>query len=92
MARSLAVTATSSATATMLTLHNLCPHLVWPLVVPNSDLLSISDNKARLDLNALLSLSVLPVWPHAQAATPRHPVVKYLEPARISIDLCIEVL
>ncbi|XP_062204359.1 osmotin-like protein [Phragmites australis] len=45
-------------TATTLTLHNLCPHPVWPLVTPNSGLPSISDNTARLDPKALLSLSL----------------------------------
>jgi hypothetical protein len=58
----LTATATTSATATTLTLHNLCPHPVWPLVTPNSGLPSISDNKARLDPNALLSLSVPPTF------------------------------
>ena len=46
-----------ASTATTLTIHNLCPHPVWPLVTPNSGLPSISDNTARLDPNALLSLS-----------------------------------
>jgi len=45
------------SSATTLTIHNLCPHPVWPLVTPNSGLPSISDNTARLDTNALLSLS-----------------------------------
>jgi hypothetical protein len=58
----LTATATTSATATTLTLHNLCPHPVWPLVTPNSGLPSISDNKARLDPNALLTLSVPPTF------------------------------
>ncbi|RCV18755.1 hypothetical protein SEVIR_3G337800v4 [Setaria viridis] len=48
---------TCASTATTLTIHNLCPHPVWPLVTPNSGLPSISDNTARLDTNALLSLS-----------------------------------
>ncbi|TVU49652.1 hypothetical protein EJB05_00975, partial [Eragrostis curvula] len=68
MARSLAfvvvlLAATAApSTATTLTLHNLCPHPVWPLVTPNSGLPSISDNTARLDPNALLSLSVPPTF------------------------------
>ncbi|KAJ1265936.1 hypothetical protein BS78_08G111700 [Paspalum vaginatum] len=52
-----AAAAAAAATATTLTIHNLCPHPVWPLVTPNSGLPSISDNTARLDPNALLSLS-----------------------------------
>uniref|UniRef100_A0A0A9DG62 Osmotin-like protein n=1 Tax=Arundo donax TaxID=35708 RepID=A0A0A9DG62_ARUDO len=70
MARAVAfivvVLATNGAAsmATTLTLHNLCPHPVWPLVTPNSGLPSISDNTARLDPNALLSLSFPPTfWP-----------------------------
>uniref|UniRef100_A0A0D9Y0K1 Osmotin-like protein n=1 Tax=Leersia perrieri TaxID=77586 RepID=A0A0D9Y0K1_9ORYZ len=46
----------SMASATTLTIHNLCPHPVWPLITPNSGLPSISDNTARLDPNSLLSL------------------------------------
>ncbi|KAL6622459.1 hypothetical protein ACP70R_032338 [Stipagrostis hirtigluma subsp. patula] len=57
----LAANAAASA-ATTLTLHNLCPHPVWPLVTPNSGLPSISDNTARLDPNALLSLSFPPTF------------------------------
>nr|ACG25045.1 thaumatin-like protein precursor [Zea mays] len=57
----LAATA-SSTTATTLTIHNLCPHPVWPLVTPNSGLPSISDNTARLDPNALLTLSFPPTF------------------------------
>ncbi|KAE8772123.1 osmotin-like protein [Hordeum vulgare] len=45
------------SSATKLTIHNLCPHPVWPLVTPNAGLPSISDNVARLDTNAILSLT-----------------------------------
>ncbi|GJM95394.1 hypothetical protein PR202_ga12125 [Eleusine coracana subsp. coracana] len=58
----LAANAATSTTATTLTLHNLCPHPIWPMITPNSGLPSISDNKARLDPNALLSLSVPPTF------------------------------
>ncbi|XP_062202796.1 osmotin-like protein [Phragmites australis] len=51
-----------ASTATTLTLHNICPHPIWPLVTPNSGLPSISDNTARLDPNALLSLSFPPTF------------------------------
>ena len=51
-----------ATTATTLTIHNLCPHPVWPLVTPNSGLPSISDNTARLDPNALLSLTFPPTF------------------------------
>ncbi|CAL5092924.1 unnamed protein product [Urochloa decumbens] len=53
----LAAGAATSTAATTLTIHNLCPHPVWPLITPNSGLPSISDNTARLDPNALLTLS-----------------------------------
>lgn len=43
-----AVLAASTA-ATTLTLHNLCPFPVWPLVTPNGGFPSISDNTIRLD-------------------------------------------
>jgi hypothetical protein len=49
--------AAGATAATTLTIHNLCPHPVWPLVTPSSGLPSISDNTARLDPNALLSLT-----------------------------------
>ncbi|XP_062203484.1 osmotin-like protein [Phragmites australis] len=39
----------STAAATTLTLHNLCPYPVWPLVTPNTGFPSISDNAVRLD-------------------------------------------
>ncbi|RLN30475.1 osmotin-like protein [Panicum miliaceum] len=58
----LAAGAGASTAATTLTIHNLCPHPVWPLVTPNSGLPSISDNTARLDPNALLSLSFPPTF------------------------------
>ncbi|CAD6269760.1 unnamed protein product [Miscanthus lutarioriparius] len=46
----LAVAATSTqAAATMLTLHNLCPYPVWPLVTPNTGFPAISENTGRLD-------------------------------------------
>ncbi|TKW28637.1 hypothetical protein SEVIR_3G338100v4 [Setaria viridis] len=48
----LALAAASSSTpaaATTLTLHNLCPYPVWPLVTPNTGFPSISDNTGRLD-------------------------------------------
>ncbi|RLN30562.1 osmotin-like protein [Panicum miliaceum] len=47
----LLLTAASStpASATTLTLHNLCPYPVWPLVTPNTGFPSISDNTGRLD-------------------------------------------
>ncbi|KAL5206062.1 hypothetical protein ABZP36_034271 [Zizania latifolia] len=54
--------AASPAVATTLTIQNLCPYPVWPLVTPNSGLPAISDNKARLDPNALLSLSFPPTF------------------------------
>ena len=38
----------ASATAN-LTLHNLCPYPVWPLVTPNTGFPSISGNTGRLD-------------------------------------------
>ncbi|EAZ20921.1 hypothetical protein OsJ_36562 [Oryza sativa Japonica Group] len=44
-----AAAATSVAAATKLTLHNLCPYPVWPLVTPNTGFPSISGNTARLD-------------------------------------------
>ncbi|KAF8667559.1 hypothetical protein HU200_052760 [Digitaria exilis] len=53
----LAAGAVASTAATTLTIHNLCPHPVWPLITPNSGLPSISDNTARLDPNSLLSLT-----------------------------------
>lgn len=40
---------TAVAAATKLTLHNLCPYPVWPLVTPNTGFPSISGNTARLD-------------------------------------------
>ncbi|CAN6338659.1 unnamed protein product [Urochloa humidicola] len=58
----LAAGAATSTAATTLTIHNLCPHPVWPLITPNSGLPSISDNTARLDPNALLSLSFPPTF------------------------------
>ncbi|CAL4949591.1 unnamed protein product [Urochloa decumbens] len=58
----LAAAAGASTAATTLTIHNLCPHPVWPLVTPNLGLPSISDNTARLDPNALLSLSFPPTF------------------------------
>ncbi|CAD6267402.1 unnamed protein product [Miscanthus lutarioriparius] len=46
----LAVAATSTpAAATTLTLHNLCPYPVWPLVTPNTGFPAISENTGRLD-------------------------------------------
>jgi hypothetical protein len=46
----LALTATSTpAAATTLTLHNLCPYPVWPLVTPNTGFPAISENTGRLD-------------------------------------------
>lgn len=44
------------SSATTLTIHNLCPYPVWPLITPNTGLPAISDNAARLDTNALLSV------------------------------------
>uniref|UniRef100_A0A0E0MNS2 Thaumatin-like protein n=1 Tax=Oryza punctata TaxID=4537 RepID=A0A0E0MNS2_ORYPU len=44
-----ATTSTTAAAATKLTLHNLCPYPVWPLVTPNTGFPSISDNTVRLD-------------------------------------------
>ncbi|KAL6622463.1 hypothetical protein ACP70R_032342 [Stipagrostis hirtigluma subsp. patula] len=43
------VLAVASSSATTLTLHNLCPYPVWPLVTPNTGFPSISDNTASLD-------------------------------------------
>ncbi|KAK3140042.1 hypothetical protein QOZ80_5AG0394650 [Eleusine coracana subsp. coracana] len=40
---------TTASSATTLTLHNLCPYPVWPLVTPNTGFPAISDNTARLD-------------------------------------------
>ncbi|KAL6847349.1 hypothetical protein ACP4OV_023202 [Aristida adscensionis] len=68
MARALAVVAVvlaagaGASTATTLTIHNLCPHPVWPLVTPNSGLPSISDNAARLDPNGLLAVDFPPTF------------------------------
>ncbi|PWZ34398.1 Osmotin-like protein [Zea mays] len=46
----LALVATSTpAAATTLTLHNLCPYPVWPLVSPNTGFPAISENTGRLD-------------------------------------------
>ncbi|TVU49650.1 hypothetical protein EJB05_00973, partial [Eragrostis curvula] len=45
----LVLAAASPAASTTLTLHNLCPYPVWPLVTPNTGFPSISDNTARLD-------------------------------------------
>jgi hypothetical protein len=46
----LALAATSTpAAATTLTLHNLCPYPVWPLVTPNTGFPAISENTGRLD-------------------------------------------
>lgn len=50
----------AGSSATTLTIHNICPHPVWPLVTPNSGLPSISDNRKRLDPNQLLSLTFPP--------------------------------
>ena len=44
-----AASSTPLAAATTLTLHNLCPYPVWPLVTPNTGFPSISDNTGRLD-------------------------------------------
>ncbi|KAF0888232.1 hypothetical protein E2562_013687 [Oryza meyeriana var. granulata] len=41
--------ASTAVTATKLTLHNLCPYPVWPLVTPNTGFPFISDNTVRLD-------------------------------------------
>jgi hypothetical protein len=43
------IIAASTAASTTLTLHNLCPYPVWPLVTPNTGFPAISDNTARLD-------------------------------------------
>ncbi|KAG2621534.1 osmotin-like protein [Panicum virgatum] len=45
----LAAASSTPAVATTLTLHNLCPYPVWPLVTPNTGFPSISDNTGRLD-------------------------------------------
>ncbi|PUZ67521.1 hypothetical protein GQ55_3G442400 [Panicum hallii var. hallii] len=45
----LAAASSTPAAATTLTLHNLCPYPVWPLVTPNTGFPSISDNTGRLD-------------------------------------------
>ncbi|KAL6622464.1 hypothetical protein ACP70R_032343 [Stipagrostis hirtigluma subsp. patula] len=45
----LVLAAAATGAATTLTLHNLCPYPVWPLVTPNTGFPSISDNAARLD-------------------------------------------
>ncbi|KAF0887603.1 hypothetical protein E2562_002320 [Oryza meyeriana var. granulata] len=65
----LAAASPAAVTATTLTIHNLCPHPVWPLVTPNSGLPSISDNRARLDPNGLLSLSFPPTFWAGRVAT-----------------------
>ncbi|XP_040385623.1 osmotin-like protein [Oryza brachyantha] len=52
-----AAAAPAAVTAATLTIHNLCPHPVWPLVTPNAGSASISDNRARLDPNGLMSVS-----------------------------------
>ncbi|KAF8776647.1 hypothetical protein HU200_003371 [Digitaria exilis] len=44
-----ASSSSTPAAATTLTLHNLCPFPVWPLVTPNTGFPSISDNTGRLD-------------------------------------------
>ncbi|CAN6348125.1 unnamed protein product [Urochloa humidicola] len=45
----LAAASSTPAAATTLTLHNLCPYPVWPLITPNTGFPSISDNTGRLD-------------------------------------------
>ncbi|KAL6623548.1 hypothetical protein ACP70R_033427 [Stipagrostis hirtigluma subsp. patula] len=45
----LVLAAAATGAATTLTLHNLCPYPVWPLVTPNTGFPAISDNAARLD-------------------------------------------
>ncbi|KAG2621536.1 osmotin-like protein [Panicum virgatum] len=45
----LAAASSTPAAATTLTLHNLCPYPVWPLVTPNTGFPSISGNTGRLD-------------------------------------------
>ncbi|CAL5092922.1 unnamed protein product [Urochloa decumbens] len=45
----LAASSSTPASATTLTLHNLCPYPVWPLITPNTGFPSISDNTGRLD-------------------------------------------
>jgi hypothetical protein len=44
-----AAASSTPASATTLTMHNLCPYPVWPLVTPNTGSPSISDNMGRLD-------------------------------------------
>lgn len=52
----------ASAVDTKLTLHNLCPFIVYPLVTPNEGLPSISDNTGSLDADGrgLVSFSFPP--------------------------------
>uniref|UniRef100_A0A0E0MNR8 Thaumatin-like protein n=1 Tax=Oryza punctata TaxID=4537 RepID=A0A0E0MNR8_ORYPU len=69
LAAAAAATSPAAVAATTLTIQNLCPHPVWPLVTPNSGLPSISDNTARLDPNALISLAFPPTsWAGRVAA------------------------
>ncbi|CAN6334501.1 unnamed protein product [Urochloa humidicola] len=45
----LAASSSTPAAATTLTIHNLCPFPVWPLITPNTGFPPISDNTVRLD-------------------------------------------
>uniref|UniRef100_A0A0D9Y0K4 Osmotin-like protein n=1 Tax=Leersia perrieri TaxID=77586 RepID=A0A0D9Y0K4_9ORYZ len=65
LAAAMAVTSSpASAAATKLTMHNLCPYPIWPLITPNTGFPSISDNTARLDANGhgLISYNFPPTF------------------------------
>ncbi|EEE53453.1 hypothetical protein OsJ_36559 [Oryza sativa Japonica Group] len=68
LAAAAAATSPAAVAATTLTIQNLCPHPVWPLVTPTSGQ-PISDNTARLDPNSLISLAFPPTpWSGRVAA------------------------
>ncbi|XP_047046858.1 osmotin-like protein [Lolium rigidum] len=50
----------ASAVNTTLTLHNLCPFTVYPLVTANGGLPSIADNKLQLEANGLAYFPIPP--------------------------------
>ncbi|KAI4987364.1 hypothetical protein ZWY2020_020164 [Hordeum vulgare] len=54
----------SAADTTRLTLHNLCPYPVWPLVTPNTGFPAICDNAVRLEGNGhgLVSFTFPPTF------------------------------
>lgn len=69
----------SAADTTRLTLHNLCPYPVWPLVTPNTGFPAICDNAVRLEGNGhgLVSFT----FPPTTHPRPR-PATIYIPPAR----------